>query len=226
MCLHVRTPSAAESKELSRWLKRPRNAVQMRRGQLISFSAQGGRVQEISAALHLHEEYVRKLIRQYNEEGLAALRTRARPGRPPTLTPEDESVVVEIAKMPPRAFGQPFNQWSLRKLTDCLVGRQMIPAVSHVTIGKVLDEHKVTYQRTRTWKESKDPKFASKKTHQPTLQAGAERHGRSLLRRARTGPDQAACRLFLGTAEAPGQASGNLHPPWRRQLLLRSLQRS
>ena len=141
MCLHVRAPSAAESKELGRWLKRPRNAVQMRRGQLISFSAQGMRVQEISAAL----------------------RTRARPGRPPTLTPEDESVVVEIAKMPPRAFGQPFNQWSLRKLADCLVARQMIPEVSHVTIGKVLDEHKVTSQRTRTWKESKDPKFASKK---------------------------------------------------------------
>jgi transposase len=135
----------------------------MRRGQLISLSAQGMRVQEISNMVHLHEEYIRQLIRQYNEEGLLALRTRARPGRPPTLTPEDESVVVEFAKMPPRAFGQPFNQWSLRKLTDWLVGREMIPKVSHVTIGKVLDQHKVTYQRTRTWKESKDPEFAAKK---------------------------------------------------------------
>jgi len=163
VCLQARTPDGAESKELSRWLKRPRNAVQMRRGQLISFSAQGMRVQEISAALHLHEEYVRKLIRKYNESGLVVLRTRAHPGRQPALTPEEESVVVEIAKMPPRAFGQPFNQWSLRKLTDCLVQREMIPKVSHVTIGKVLDQHKVTYQRTRTWKESKDPDFASKK---------------------------------------------------------------
>ena len=157
------SPNAAESKELGRWLKRPRNAVQMRRGQLISFSAQGMRVQEISNTLHLHEEYVRQLIRQYNEGGLTVLRPRARPGRPSKLTPEDESVVVEIATMPPRAFGQPFNQWSLRKLTDCLVGRQMIPEVSHVTIGKILGQHKVTYQRTRTWKESKDPEFASKK---------------------------------------------------------------
>ena len=90
MCLHARSPNAAESKELWRWLKRPRNAVQMRRGQLISFSAQGMRVQEIAKTLYLHEEY----IRQYNEEGLTALRTRARPGRRPTLTPEDESVVV------------------------------------------------------------------------------------------------------------------------------------
>ena len=127
---------------------------------------------------HLHEEYVRQLLRQYNEEGLASLRTRAHPGRPPTLTPEDESVVVEIAKMPPRAFGEPFNQWSLRKLTDCLVGRQMIPKVSHVTIAKVLDRHKITYQRTRTWKESKDPDFSSKK-NASTASTGARRRTRS-----------------------------------------------
>ncbi len=81
MCLYARTPDAAESKKLSRWLKRPRNAVQMRRGQLISLSTQGMRVQELSATLHLHEEYVRQLLRQYNEEGLAALRTRIHPGR-------------------------------------------------------------------------------------------------------------------------------------------------
>ena len=81
MCLHARAPDGAESRELTRWLKRPRNAVQMRGGQLISLNAQGMRVQEISDILHLREEYVRKLIRQYNEEELVALRTRARPGR-------------------------------------------------------------------------------------------------------------------------------------------------
>ena len=106
MRLSARTPDAAESKELSRWLKRPRNAVQMRRGQSISLSAPGMRVQELSAILHLHEEYVRQLRRRYNEEGLASLRTRAHPGRPPALMPEDESVVVEIARMPP---GPPAN---------------------------------------------------------------------------------------------------------------------
>ena len=107
MGLHARTPNAAESKEPSRWRKRPRNAVQMRRGQLISLSAQGMRVQELAATLHLHEEYVRQLLRRYNEEGWRRFAREPIPGRPPTLTPEDESVVVEIARMPPRAFGDP-----------------------------------------------------------------------------------------------------------------------
>ena len=64
MGLHARPRDAAESKELSRWRKRPRNAVQMRRGQSISLSAQGMRVQELSTTLHLHEEYVRQLWRR------------------------------------------------------------------------------------------------------------------------------------------------------------------
>lgn len=163
MCLYARAPTSAEAKELSRWLKRPRNAVQMRRGQLICLSAQGMRVQEIAATLHLHEEYVRQLIRQYDAEGLASLRPRRHAGRPSVLTPEDESVVVEAAKMPPRACGAPLNQWSLRTLTNHLVRRRMIPEVSHVTVARVLKRHKVTYQRTRTWKESNDPEFAAKK---------------------------------------------------------------
>jgi hypothetical protein len=86
------------------------------------------RVQEISTALHLHEECVRQPIRR-----------------------------------------QPFNQWSLRKLTDCLAERQMVPRDSHVTIGRALDRHRVTYQRTRTWKESKDPDFAAAHYSMPTL---------------------------------------------------------
>ena len=99
MCLYVRDLTTVESDRLDRWLRQPRNAVQMRRGQLIAFSAQGMRVQEIAQTLYLHEEYVRELIRQFNHGGLEALRVRRRPGRSPTLTPEDESIVVEVAKM-------------------------------------------------------------------------------------------------------------------------------
>lgn len=33
---------------------------------------------------------------------------------------------ARVGGMPPRAFGQPFSQRSLRKLTDCLVGREIL----------------------------------------------------------------------------------------------------
>ena len=99
-------------------------------------------------------------------------------GATPALAPEDESVVVEIATLPPRGFGQPFHQWSLRKLTDHLVGRQMIPKVSHVTIGKVLDRHGVTYQRTR-YLEGVDGSGLRPEMNESTDSTGGRRRTRS-----------------------------------------------
>ena len=164
MCLYVRNLTFAESLKLSSWLKRSRDATKMRRGQIIAFSAQGMRVQEIARRLRMHEEYTRELIRRFNDEGFEAIRPRRRTGRPPELTEEDRSIIAEIATAPPQAFGRPFNQWSLRKLQKFLVqDTRMIPPVSHTTIRSVLKKAKVSFQRTRTWKRSNDAQFDAKK---------------------------------------------------------------
>jgi transposase len=168
MCLYVRNLTYAESSTLSSWLKRAKNATKMRRGQIIAFSAQGMRVQEIAVRLRMHEEYIRELIRRFNDDGFDAIKPRRRSGRPQVLTEEERSVIVEIATAPPQAFGRPFNQWSLRKLQKFLVhDTQMITPVSHTTIRSVLKKAKVSYQRTRTWKRSNDPDFDAKKNASP-----------------------------------------------------------
>lgn len=163
MCLFVRDLTASESHRLTQWLRNARNGVQMRRAQIISFSGQGMRVQEIASHLEMSEEYLRELIRQFNAEGFDALRQKPRTGRPPSLTEEEESIVAEIATAPPQAFGRPFNQWSLRKLRDFLVDRKLIRFVSHNVIRRVLKNRKISYQRTRTWKRSNDPEYDAKK---------------------------------------------------------------
>lgn len=163
MCLYVRDLTGRESLVLSRWLRQSRSVVKMRRGQVIAFSGQGLRVQEIAQQLGMHEEYIRELIRQFNDEGFDALTPRKRTGRQRVLTEEEESVVAEIATMPPQACGRPFNQWSLRKLTQYLVDSGMITPVSFGTIRNVLRRRGVTFQRTRTWKTSNDPHLESKK---------------------------------------------------------------
>ena len=121
------------------------------------------RVQEISQHLGMNEEYLRELIRRFNEDGFDALGQRRRSGRPPTLTEEERSIIVEVATAPPQAFGRPFNQWSLRKLQEFLVSRKLISPVSHTTIGRVLKKAKVSFQKTRTWKRSTDPDYDAKK---------------------------------------------------------------
>ena len=103
----------------------------MRRAQVIAFSGQGMRVQEISRQLGMNEEYLRELIRRFNSDGFDALTQRRRSGRPPILTEEEKSIIVEIATAPPQALGRPFNQWSLRKLQEFLVTRKLVASVSH-----------------------------------------------------------------------------------------------
>jgi len=163
MCLFVRNMTAAESRMLTRWLKDAKSVVRMRRAQILAFSAQGMRVQKTAATLRMHEEYLRKLLRDFNDDGFEALKPKPRPGRRAALTEEEASVVAEVATAPPQAFGRPFNQWSLRKLRQFLIDRKLIPPVTVPTLRSVLKERKVSFQRTRTWKRSNDPAFDAKK---------------------------------------------------------------
>jgi len=164
MCLYVRPLRVEESQKLSRWLRQSKSAVQMRRAQVIAFSGQGMRVQQIASQLGLHEEYVRQLIRQFNEEGLEGIASKGWPPRAGKLTEEERSIIVEIATAPPQAFGRPFNQWSLRKLHRFLVlDKKMVSQVSYGTIRNVLKKAKVSFQRSRTWKRSNDPRYHAKK---------------------------------------------------------------
>ena len=70
------------------------------------FSGQGMRVREISSQLGMNEEYLRELIRNFNEAGFPALKQRRRSGRPPRLSEEERSLIVEIATASPQSFGR------------------------------------------------------------------------------------------------------------------------
>jgi len=163
MCLYVRDLRFDESRRLSRVLKEARRATYMRRAQVIAFSGQGMRVQQIAQQLFLHEEYVRELIRRFNAGSFEALRPRKPSGRPSRYTPEEISVIIEMATIPPRVLGLPFGVWSLRKLADYLVEQGVVKEISRSTLQRMFREHGVTFQRTKTWKESPDPDFRSKK---------------------------------------------------------------
>ena len=80
-------------------------------------------------------------------------------GRPsPPDQRQDIEVIVAAATTRPEKPVQPFTRWSLRKLADYLACRPGGP----VTIGRerlrqIVHERGMSFQRTRTWKESTDP---------------------------------------------------------------------
>jgi len=61
-------------------------------------------------------------------------------------------------------LGQPFSRWSLEKIKEYLLNKKIVKTISIETIRTILKENKISYQRTKTWKESNDPDFERKKT--------------------------------------------------------------
>ena len=64
----------------------------------------------------------------------------------------------------PKDLGLPFTQWSLSKLQESVVKMGIVESISHEWVRKILKARGITYQRSKTWKESKDPEFEFKKT--------------------------------------------------------------
>ena len=163
MCLYARDLTSREGHELQYILRRSKNRVKLRRAQVVLLSAQGMKAAEIASATYLHTEYVIELIRRFNNEGLSLLKERPETGRPITFTEEIRAEIVEIALCPPRALGRPFSRWSLAKLQEYLITRKILKSISIESLRQILKEERVSLQRTKTWKESNDPDFESKK---------------------------------------------------------------
>lgn len=83
-------------------------------------------------------------------------------GRPRLLTPDDEDFVAQTATTPTE-LGRPFTRWSIRKL-DADLGRihGRTIRISREASRCLLLRRGITFQRSKTWKESPDPERDAK----------------------------------------------------------------
>ncbi len=66
--------------------------------------------------------------------------------------------IVAAASTRPEKLGLPFTHWSLRKLAAYLAGNPArLVRVGRERLRQILHERQISFQRTRTWKESADP---------------------------------------------------------------------
>ena len=90
--------------------------------------------------------------------GTASLDPKWAGGRPRLITTEDERFIVETAKARPETLGRPFTHWSIRKLRAYLADNpSRVVAIGRERLRQLLARHDITFQRTKTWKESNDP---------------------------------------------------------------------
>lgn len=71
---------------------------------------------------------------------------------------DDEDFVIPTATTRPSKLGQPFTRWSIRKLAAYL--RKVHGRVIRIgpeALRRLVRRRGITFQRTKTWKESPDP---------------------------------------------------------------------
>ncbi len=132
-------------------------SVRVRRAMIIMASASGTLVPAIARLVAADEDTVRDVIHTFNAKGLAALDPRWAGGRPRLISDGDIEVIVTAARTRPEKPVQPFTHWSLRKLAGYLAGLGRPVRIGRERLRQLLHERGISFQRTRTWKESTDP---------------------------------------------------------------------
>jgi transposase len=135
------------------------------RYRVIAEAAQGREPKEIADRVGVHFTMVYDWIHRFNRHGFAKFEDAPNPkGRPSSLSARQIRKLIATALARPQDLGLPFTQWSVAKLKDYCHRQRLLPAFSDEWVRRLLRREGLSFQRTRTWKESPDPHFESKKT--------------------------------------------------------------
>jgi transposase len=160
--VRVRRLNDEEGRQLQQIVRRggksDRSIVKWRRAMVVLASAGGNDVAVIAGLVQTSPDRVREMIHRFNDLGMRSLDPQWAGGRPRQITTIDRALIVKTAKTRPTKLGCPFTHWSLRKLADHLAtrkGRKIV--VGRERLRQILVAEGITFQRTKTWKESPDP---------------------------------------------------------------------
>jgi transposase len=148
-----------EGQRLQQIVRRGKHgSIRVRRAMIIMASASGTPVAAVARLVAADEDTVRDVIHLFNEKGLAALDPKWAGGRPRQITDDDVAFIITAATTRPEKLGLPFTHWSLRKLAAYLASNAIrVVRIGRERLRQVLHARQISFQRTRTWKESADP---------------------------------------------------------------------
>jgi transposase len=174
--LRVRETGDDEGRRLVRVIRRGSGpVVTWRRAQMVLLPAQGMDAPAIAKVAFTGEDRVRDVIRNFNADGFSSLYPKYKGGRPPKFTLPQRREVKKIAKSQPAGHDLPFSTWSQAKPADFPVAEGAVDDISHEDLRVLLRAEGITFQRLKTWKAPKDPRYAEKKARAEQLYAIADR---------------------------------------------------
>ena len=135
------------------------------RYRLIALVYEGLSVRSAARRLSCAKETAYRWIEEFNRIGFRDFDRTSHPeGRPSQFTVQQRKFLYHIAQKRPTDVGLPFTQWSMTKLHAYLVKQRHFPKVTPEWLRRQLRRAKISWQRTKTWKQSHDPQFRAKKS--------------------------------------------------------------
>jgi transposase len=159
----VRALDPAEAQRLVKITRTAKDRVRLRRAGIVLASLQCRSASDAAAMFAADPRYAREVVHAFDDQGFAALDPQCSGGRAPRFGPHARELVCQTAKTVPHQLRLPFTTWSLTKLAGYLREYYRI-AMSAETVRVILRDAGIIGQASRTWKGSRDPDFATKKS--------------------------------------------------------------
>ena len=129
-----------------------------RRALTVLFRVKGLQNAEIASMLGVSKRSVQRWLHAYREKGIAGLKLRPHPGRPPRISSEQKRLIAEGALTQPTAFGYLKNEWSISFLARHL-SEQVGITISKSHLCTILHQLGGVYKRPKAVVKSPDPNY-------------------------------------------------------------------
>jgi transposase len=159
----VRNLSPDEAARLRRISRQSKVFALRQPAQIILASDSEVAAAQIAQVLQTDENQVRRVIAEFNADGMDSLRPPTRGGHPRRIDDATRERIRDVALARPCDLGEPATRWSLARLRRYLIGHRVVKAISKEHLRRLLNNMGITAQRTPTWKWSNDPLNPEKK---------------------------------------------------------------
>lgn len=171
----VHTLSTKEVDALEDLYRQTKEANVRSRCQMILLSNDGLSPPQIAQQVRFSRRTVTRIIQRYEAEGLQALMTKPRSGRPPKATAAYKTQLLKAVEKPPRELGLPFSNWTTATLAEYLREPSGIE-LSARQVENILKAHDWRLRRpVRTVKHKQDPDLVQEKKRDLPAESKSQR---------------------------------------------------
>lgn len=141
--MHIVSLKEQEQEELKQYLRKGKSSARsLTRARILLLADEGRDDEMIAEALNVSKSTVSRIRTRYCEGGLDfALHEKARSGAPPKIDGRVEAQLTLLACSEP-PDGR--SRWTVRLLADRLVEMEVVEAISHMSVQRLLKKMKLS----------------------------------------------------------------------------------